>query len=476
MTVGRIAKNTTVVLVGQVVSMAITMVVIVSFARSLGEAGFGTFSFLIAFIGIFAIIADFGLGPILLREMARTEFDPGLLLGNVLFLRGLLTAFVFIAVNVAGHVLRFSGELLLLANIMAVNILFSSKLPIQRGIFESVFRVNLRMEIPVFLSVLDSVALLVLTVLFIQGSPSLLLVTVIYTLSNLPGFLLLVFLSAKRVVPKITPRVDYIRFIVKEAMPLALYVAIGTMYDKLDVLFLKVFTSDVDVGVYSAAMRLTSPLNFLPNALAVSFFPLVSRYHLDSDEKVSILYTFAMKTLLVIGVAIAIYVTFTGERIIEILYGGRFSGAVIPLVILIWAQAFVFLNFFQVDFNTAVDQQKVNSTFALILFCTNIILNLLLILHWGLLGASVAKLASVVVGSAYLLYRSRAGKIISEGHRIRRIVILGLLFAAFLWLVNGFGFLLTSISGVLAFLIFIYLLRIYDVTELKNLQLAVSKP
>lgn len=72
-TVRRIAKNTTVLLVAQVASYLLAFFYMMYAARYLGAAGFGVLCFALAFTGIFAVFADFGLRPLMVREIARDE-------------------------------------------------------------------------------------------------------------------------------------------------------------------------------------------------------------------------------------------------------------------------------------------------------------------------------------------------------------------------------------------------------------------
>jgi len=81
--VQRIAKNTGVLLVSQVVSYAIGFFFIMYTARYLGAAGFGVLSFALVFTGIFGVFADLGLRQLTVREVARDKSLAGKYLGNI---------------------------------------------------------------------------------------------------------------------------------------------------------------------------------------------------------------------------------------------------------------------------------------------------------------------------------------------------------------------------------------------------------
>ena len=69
----KIFKNSSIVLFGQAFSLLANLAVTVMMARYLGEAGFGIFSYGLVFASFFALIADFGMKPIIVWELARDQ-------------------------------------------------------------------------------------------------------------------------------------------------------------------------------------------------------------------------------------------------------------------------------------------------------------------------------------------------------------------------------------------------------------------
>jgi len=69
--VQRVAKNTGIVITGELIFRLVSLVVTIYLARYLGTAGFGKYSFVFAYLAFFNIITDLGLQTILVREMAR---------------------------------------------------------------------------------------------------------------------------------------------------------------------------------------------------------------------------------------------------------------------------------------------------------------------------------------------------------------------------------------------------------------------
>jgi O-antigen/teichoic acid export membrane protein len=82
-TVQRIAKNTSVLAISQVITSILGFFLFIYIARYLGEVGFGKYSFALAFTGLFAIIANFGMNNYIIRELARNKEQTSEYLINV---------------------------------------------------------------------------------------------------------------------------------------------------------------------------------------------------------------------------------------------------------------------------------------------------------------------------------------------------------------------------------------------------------
>ena len=72
-TVQRIAKNTGVIIAGDVLNKAIGLLVVIFLVRYLGAVGYGKYAFVFAFLTFFGIITDLGINTILVREISRDK-------------------------------------------------------------------------------------------------------------------------------------------------------------------------------------------------------------------------------------------------------------------------------------------------------------------------------------------------------------------------------------------------------------------
>ena len=101
-TVQTIAKNTGVLAISNIITSILGFFLLIYIARYLGEVGFGKYSFALAFTGLFAIIASFGMNNYIIRELARNKEQASEYLTNVSVIKLLLSflAFGFIILTI----------------------------------------------------------------------------------------------------------------------------------------------------------------------------------------------------------------------------------------------------------------------------------------------------------------------------------------------------------------------------------------
>ncbi|MFQ5797955.1 MAG: flippase [Bacteroidota bacterium] len=469
----RVASNTAVMLTGQVLSLLMNLFVMILIARSLGEEAFGLFAFVIAYVGIVSVVADFGIGPILIRELSRESFSKEKILGTSIVLRVLLSVVAIVLMNVTAMLMGYSFDIIVLANIIVANIFFSAKMSIYRGLFESIFKASLRMEIPVIFSFIDNALLLALTIGLVDEYSSLVTVAVIYTFSNVPGSLLLAYSSLKRLKPSFRVEKEQIKFVLRESFPLALYVFFMAIYDKIDILILKSLSGDYATGIYAASKRLSMPLIFIPAAIVSSLYPFMSRYHRESNQKLSFVYSIGVKILALIGLGMGVFVLFRSDQIISLVYGGKFQTAALPFAILIWAQVFIFLSFFQVDFNTAIHRQRINLVYAVGLSLLNVVLDVILILYWAETGAAIAKLVSVGAGCIFITAKTVSSVTFSFPKFLGKSVIVVGLSSLLVWTLRDMNLIVVGISLFLSIVILSLTLHLFNKTEILTLRQVV---
>lgn len=391
-TVQRVAKNTGIVITGDVIFRLISLVVIIYLARYLGVVDFGKYNFIFAYLAFFNVITDLGLQAILVREMARDPAIASKLIGNAYIIRLILTVIAVASSLVVITLMSYPMDTTWYTYIASLSLLFISFSDFYRTIFEA----NLRMEYNTIAKLVFKVvsAGLILWIIFVlQGTLTQILLALVFS----EGIKMLISYSFSRrfVRPRFEIDFGMWKYLLKECLPLALSSVIMIIYFRIDVVMLSIMQGDAAVGLYSAAYKLCEPLSVIPGALLISIFPIMSALFKTSKEKLVKTYKLSFKYILIITLPIVIGTTLIADKIIFLIYGATFAGSAHALQILIWTFVFTSTNYVFLNLLVAMDKQKLNTLCIGVCAIANVGLNFILI---PLLSYNGAAIATVVTG------------------------------------------------------------------------------
>ena len=117
-TARRITANFASLLASQAISRLLQLVIFVYLARVLGKDDFGVFSFALAFALVIAIIADFGLSSILVREISRDKKSASKYLSNSLAIKIFLSVIAIMLSFLFLNIMNYSHEIRSVAYVM----------------------------------------------------------------------------------------------------------------------------------------------------------------------------------------------------------------------------------------------------------------------------------------------------------------------------------------------------------------------
>ena len=106
-TIQKVARNIVVLFAGNIISKFLYFLCVMFIARYLGTEGFGVLSFVLAFTGIFGIIADLGLEPLVTREVTRDRSLASKYITNITTMKVILVSITFglisLTINLLGY-------------------------------------------------------------------------------------------------------------------------------------------------------------------------------------------------------------------------------------------------------------------------------------------------------------------------------------------------------------------------------------
>lgn len=379
----------------KILRMGVGVIVGIWVARYLGPDMFGLLNYANAFVALFGVLATFGLNSIVVRDLVKDKDNTNVTLGTafVLQLCGGLLAYTLAALAIyfarpddglAGIVVMILGFSLVFRCIDTVRYWFESQV-------QSKYIVWTENGIFLFMALTQGVLVLV-------QAPFLAFVWV-----NLANVLLvsagLIFVYTWRVGRLTSWVIDfqYAKALLKECWPLLLSGIAIMIYMRIDQIMLGQMLGNDAVGIYSVAIRMSEVWYFIPVAIVASVFPSI----VNAKEKSKTLYKDRLQKLydlmVLMGLSVAIPMTFVSDYLIFLLFGEEYSAAGIVLAIHIWAGIFVSLSVVNTKWLILDGFQKNIFYMALLGAVVNIVANWMLIPIFGIKGAALGTVISQFV-------------------------------------------------------------------------------
>ena len=402
MTIGRrVAANSSIQIVGKAVKVVSTLAITALLARYLGVEGFGKYSFILSYVALFAIISDFGLSTISVREMSRDKSGAGPILGNLILLRGLLALAVFVLVALT------SGFFDTLAGATSA-LYWAMLLPILEALYsiELIFQVYLRMGYSVLARAVTDILAVVLVIMIIlqEGSPSNLIA--VTPISLAVGLLILAFYARRFVKIKFSVNLTLWRKLIKAAVPFGVAVVMYTILWRADTLILAVVQGDGAVGIYQIARRFIDISAALSGVIIVSLFPVFSAIYMSDHKKTEAVFQKAFVYVTTISFLIAIFFILTAEDLVTIIAGGGFEDSALTLQILSLSIPPYFITALASAALIAANRQVIPMGYAILGTAVNVVLNLLLVGQYSYFGVAWATVVAFTIQAIAAIYFS----------------------------------------------------------------------
>ena len=457
-TVQRVAKNTGIVIAGDVIFRLISLIVMIYLARYLGTADFGIYSFVFAYLAFFGVIYDLGFYAILVREMSRDSSIAPKLIGNAYIIRLLLTVFAFVLSITVIKQTSYPSDTTIYVFIAAFTLLFTSF----SDFYTTIFQANLRMEYNIIAKLVFKFlsAGLIIWIIFSQGT--LMQVFIAFVCSEMVKTIISYLFSRKLVRPRFEIDFRVWKFLFRESLPIALTSIVGIIYYKIDIVMLSQMEGNVAVGIYSAAYKLFEPATIIPHAVMISLFPVMSTLFTTSKDKLVKSYKLGLKYLLISGIAITIGIMLLSDKFILLIYGTEFANSATVLQILILSLVFTFANYVMLHLLVSMGKQKLNTLSMGLCATVNVILNFILIPVLSYNGAAIATVATnIVLFVACFYFVSKHLQVLPIHKMVMKPIISGVVMGAFIYYFTDVNIILLVPLAALVYLIVLIALKTF---------------
>ena len=361
-------------------------------ARYLGPGQFGLLNFAIAFTGLFGSIATLGMDGIVVRELVSSPEERDDILGSAFVLRvaaalisfAVVMATIFLLRRGDTHVIRLvaiTGGQFLFQSLNVIDLYFQSKIQSRYTVYATNAAFLLMAGVKVVL--LLTAASLIAFVWAGLGE---------FVLASI--FLLIAYWARDLRVAAWRPKLGVMRDLLRDSWPLILSGISVMISVRIDQVLIGQMLNERQVGIYSAAARISEVWYFVPFAITSSFLPLLVESKKTSE---SLYYDRLQKFFNIqalIGIAFALFITFAAGPLTRLLYGPAYADSAGVLRVLMWGSILMPVAGGWTNWMLLENRTKTMFYFQVFGAAVNAILNLVLIPHFGIVGSAYATLIS----------------------------------------------------------------------------------
>jgi O-antigen/teichoic acid export membrane protein len=434
----RTARNVSALMVASILSKGILFGWQMLLAGLLGTHDFGIYNTVIALMAVGGTIANFGIGPVAIREVASHPKKADSYAASMLLTQTLLALVAYLLVLALGIAFGYPGNILAYAAIAALSLLID----IFGSIANDLLLARERMVMTSIVEISHIIVRVLLASLALWAGWGLLGV---YLATIATGVLRSGVLWTLQWREGLQPRwpIDRgltWRLLVNSA-PLAATALLFQLYQNID----KLMTTSIIGAEGTGYLGLAFMINFgvielLSSQVLMAVFPLMSRYHASNTPDVfGYLSETLFRFMLIAGLPVALVLSIFADDIILLLFSDEYAAAAGILQILIWYTLLAMLG--NVLTRSLLVQNKQNQTFLVRAgsLGLNIALNLFLLTQFrDPRGAALASVAAEALALVLLmrLFDAPGFQWRQVGNSTLRTLALGLITAAVMVLVG----------------------------------------
>lgn len=331
-----LSRNTLTLLLSNTGSAVLSFALSVIIGRALGTGGLGGYAAALAWIFPLSLIADFGIGTLITREVVQspqseTEFlaaatQTRLLLGSSLLLLTWMVAPFLASDTTLVKGIRIAAPLILITPLF--------------GNYTAIFRARQQMWPIPLLNIGMLIVQLILTIAVFALDGGILYALSINTLTSaaqLAGAWWIWHRWFRPPSPSVAHNLNAVRIrqLLMKAWPFALAGILAAVQSRLAPILLERLVDTGSVGYYAAANRFVEACRTIPNAFFGALLPVLTALitqpvALRQSFRKIMLGLAAFSSLLAFGITIA------GPTLIDLTYGPNFADAKTTLQLMVW--------------------------------------------------------------------------------------------------------------------------------------------
>ena len=386
--------------VGRIGSLAIKMIVSIMLARYLGRGSNGIVNGGIAYIYFFSAIATLGLDQFIVKELHQFPNNRDQILGTSFWMKIMAGLCCVPIIYTAYLIYPAKGTP------YSYILIFSTIGIIQAfTVIDAYFQSQVQSKYIMQVQIVGNLISAFIKLLLIYTKQPLIYFIYAYAFD----FLLIsigyyfTYQRKQRSVLKWSFNYALAIKLLKYSWPLIISGIMVSLYMKIDAIMLQNMAGVKEAGAYATVAQFSEAWNFIPAVIVTSLFPAILNAKRDDAARYKKRIQHLYDLMVYLSLPVAIVITFVSPLIYKLLTP-EYAYAAPTLSVHIWSGVFVFLG-------AASSQYLIAENFNNLTFIrtgfgaiVNIVLNLLLIPHMGMMGAAIATLVAYASATFFIIF------------------------------------------------------------------------
>jgi len=404
----KVLGNTGWLISDKIIRMAIGLFVAAWVARYLEPDQYGLLNFCLALVALVGVLSNFGLQELIIRNIVKDPEKSNALLGTAFFIKaigGILVFFISILIALLIRPNDPTSNILVI--IIAAGSIFQSF-----DVIEFYFKSQIKAKYSVISKSISFFVINVLKIILIIVEAPLIAFALAVTADIFLGSASLV--AAYRLSGNFIKKWKVSLALAKEYLAEGYLLAISSIavliYMRIDQIMIGQLIGDNEVGLYSAAVKLSEVLYVIPLALIQSTAPALVKLYNTNIHKYNSILQKLFNLLTLIGLVIAIPTLFLSSWIVEIVFGSAYTVSSGIFAIHIWSIIFVgwgVLRYHVLIFEKLVYITVISSVCGAL---ANVVANFFLIPVYKGEGAAFATLIAQIIAASLVLFFFRQSR------------------------------------------------------------------
>lgn len=383
--------NTAAQIIAKVASLFAGAATTAILSRSLGPIGFGYYSLIFAYTGLaIGVLANWGLGSTAVRDASQYPESIEPILASAALLQVVASALSYACLIIVARFIAPGEEFAAIVIAGGAQLFF---LPID--IVALAMQIRLKLARAAWVAIAASLLTLSVIAIAVAFHAGVLVLVALTVVSMVVRYcaLLSVLVSQHLIMWKrLRPQRHLLKPMLIASWPIGIIITFATVVAQAPILFLSWLSTSDQIGYFSAAGKITTQAMIIPLTLAMSLYPVFSRFAKENQAQLRSLLNKAFLYLVIIAASIGLIGFVAGRIAVLTLYGPRFANATTVFALLLAQAAVAYPSIIAGEALIAMSLQKIsfwiNVGQGIFVVCSCAVL----IPHFGATGAAIAVL------------------------------------------------------------------------------------